>query len=121
MRDSHSKLILWFTSDKATQVIVVPSVVALLAQLEHPQLQDYLKHFQNTVDVIEHTGGIMGKLPGLEGKLLQSKGKTLAQMMIEERAALPLESQERYLAMAFMLSANQSHYGCLLEDNLSNE
>jgi hypothetical protein len=39
MRASHSKLILWFTLDKATLVIVVPDVlVALLAQLEHPQL-----------------------------------------------------------------------------------
>jgi hypothetical protein len=38
MRASHSKLILWFTSDKATLDVVVPHVVALLAQLEHPQL-----------------------------------------------------------------------------------
>jgi hypothetical protein len=38
MRASHSKLILWFTLDKATLVIVVPDIVALLAQLEHPQL-----------------------------------------------------------------------------------
>jgi hypothetical protein len=38
MKTSHSKLILWFTSDKATLVVVVPSIVALLAQLEHPQL-----------------------------------------------------------------------------------
>jgi hypothetical protein len=78
--------------------------------------QDYLKHFQNMVDVIDHTGGVVGKLPGLEGKLLLLKGKTLAQMTIEERAALPLESQERYLAMAFMLSANRSRYGRLLEE-----
>jgi hypothetical protein len=38
MRASHSKLILWFTSDKATLVIVVPDIVALLAQLVQPQL-----------------------------------------------------------------------------------
>jgi hypothetical protein len=82
--------------------------------------QDYLKHFQNMVDVINHTGGVVGKLPGLEGKLLLLKGKTLAQMKIKERAALPLESQERYLAMAFMLSANPSRYGRLLEE-MENE
>jgi hypothetical protein len=38
MRASHSKLILWFTSDKDTLEVVVPSIVALLAQLENPQL-----------------------------------------------------------------------------------
>jgi hypothetical protein len=38
MRASHSKLILWFTLDKATLDVVVPHIVALLAQLEHPQL-----------------------------------------------------------------------------------
>jgi ankyrin repeat protein len=38
MRASHSKLILWFTSDKATLDVVVPHIVASLAQLEHPQL-----------------------------------------------------------------------------------
>jgi hypothetical protein len=35
VRASHSKLILWFTLDKA---VVVPHIVAFLAQLEHPQL-----------------------------------------------------------------------------------
>jgi hypothetical protein len=38
MRIAHSKLILWFTSDKATLVVVVPDIVALLAQLVQPQL-----------------------------------------------------------------------------------
>jgi hypothetical protein len=38
MRASHSKLILWFTLDKATLFVVVPDIVALLAQLVQPQL-----------------------------------------------------------------------------------
>jgi hypothetical protein len=38
MRASHSKLILWFTSDKATLDVVAPVIVALLAQLGHLQL-----------------------------------------------------------------------------------
>jgi uncharacterized membrane protein YccC len=38
MRASISKLILWFTSDKVALVVVVPDIVALLSQLEHPQL-----------------------------------------------------------------------------------
>jgi hypothetical protein len=32
MRASHCKLILWFTLDKATLVVVVPDIVASLAQ-----------------------------------------------------------------------------------------
>jgi hypothetical protein len=44
----HSKLILWFTLDKATLVIVVPDIVASLAQLEHPQLA------VSTVTMIPH-------------------------------------------------------------------
>jgi hypothetical protein len=38
MRAFHSKIILWFTWDKGTLVVVAPAIVALLAQLEHPQL-----------------------------------------------------------------------------------
>jgi hypothetical protein len=38
MKASHSKLVFWFTLDKATLVVVVPDIVALSAQLEHPQL-----------------------------------------------------------------------------------
>jgi hypothetical protein len=92
----------------------------MVSQGKHMTMQDYLKHFQNMVDVIDHTGGVVGKLPGLEDKLLLIKGKTLAQMMIEEKATLPLKSQERYLAMAFMLSADRSRYGRLLEE-MENE
>jgi hypothetical protein len=32
------------------------------------------------VEVIEHTGGVDGKLPDLEDKLLTMKGQTLSQM-----------------------------------------
>jgi hypothetical protein len=76
----------------------------MVSQGKHMSTQDYLKHFQNMVEVIEHTGGVLGKLPGLEDKLLTMKGQTLSQMTVAEMDALTLESQERYLAMVFMLS-----------------
>jgi hypothetical protein len=73
------------------------------------------------VEVIgEHTGGIVGKLPGVEDKLLVMKGQTLSQMTVVERDALKLESQDRYLVMAFMLSADRARYRCLLEE-MENE
>jgi hypothetical protein len=83
----------------------------MVSQGKHMSTQDYLKHFQNTVKVIEHTDGVVGKLPGLEDKLLVMKGHTLSQMTVTETDALALESQERYLPMAFMLSADWSRYG----------
>jgi hypothetical protein len=49
----------------------------MVSQGKHMSTQDYLKNFQNTVEVIEHTGGVVGKLPGLEDKLLVMKGYTL--------------------------------------------
>jgi hypothetical protein len=91
-----------------------------VSQGKYMSTQDYLKHFQNTVEVIEHTGGGVGKLPGLEDKLLAMKGQTLSQMMVAERNALTLESQERYLVMAFMLSVDRGRYGHLLEE-MKNE
>jgi hypothetical protein len=93
----------------------------IVSQGKHMSTQDYLKHFQNTVEVIgEHTGGVMGKLPGVEDKLLVMKGQTLSQMTVAERDALKLESQDRYLVMAFMLSADRARYRCLLEE-MENE
>jgi hypothetical protein len=89
----------------------------MVLQGKHMSTQDYLKHFQNTVKAIEHTVGVVGKLPGLEDKLLVMKGHTLSQMTVAEKEALaPLESQERYLVMAFMLSADRARYGRLLEE-----
>jgi hypothetical protein len=38
-------------------------------------------------------------------------------MTVEQRAAMPVESQERHLAMAFMLHCNRSRYGRLIEEN----
>jgi hypothetical protein len=92
----------------------------MVSQGKHMSTQDYLKHFQNTVEVIDHTGGVVGRLPGLEDKLVAMKGQTLSQMTVAERDALTLESQERYLAMAFMLSADQARYSHLLEE-IENE
>jgi hypothetical protein len=37
----------------------------MVSQGKHMSTQEYFKHFQNTVEVIEHTGGIVGKLLGL--------------------------------------------------------
>jgi hypothetical protein len=49
------------------------------------------------------------------------KGQDISHVMtVEERDALTLESQERYLAMAFMLSADWARYGHLLKE-MENE
>jgi hypothetical protein len=93
----------------------------MVLQGKHMSTQDYLKYFQNTpVKVIEHTGGVVGKLPGLEDKILTMKGQDPSQMTVAERDALTLESQERYLAMAFMLNTDRARYGRLLKE-MENE
>ena len=76
----------------------------------------YLKAFTNNVEVIEHSGGtIAGHDPGLESMVAAEKGYG-TQMTETQTKEVQAESRERYLAAAFLLSADRTRYGKLIED-----
>ena len=82
--------------------------------------QAYLEQFQNMIDVIVHTGGMVGHQPGIIRAIMRERGidptnaTTMQQMEIEK------EAQNRYLAVAFMLGSDKARFGRLLE-NLEND
>ena len=83
--------------------------------------QAYLEQFQNMIDVIGHTGGMVGHQPGIERDIMRrersidpTNATTMQQMEIEK------EAQKGYLAVAFMLGSDKARFGHLPE-NLEND
>jgi hypothetical protein len=76
--------------------------------------QAYLEVFQNTVDVIEHSGGSIGNHPGIEEAIMQKKD--IADPTAEQVAIIKKEAQEEYPAAAFLLNSDRPRYASLLQD-----
>ena len=83
--------------------------------------QASLEQFQNMIDDIGHTGGMVGHQPGIERDIMRrersidpTNATTMQQMEIEK------DAQNRYLAVAFMLGSDKARFGRLLE-NLEND
>jgi hypothetical protein len=75
-----------------------------------------MEKFQNSVDVIEHSGGSIGHDPGVLKQLADERGIVIANLSNANGIRLNKEVQEHYLAVAFLLSSNRGRYGRLLED-----
>ena len=73
----------------------------------------YLETFQNLVDVIEHTGGIIGLEPGIMKAFNIKYGRDANKLLT---AAEKSVTQDNYLAVAFILGADRNRYGKLVED-----
>jgi hypothetical protein len=78
-------------------------------------MQAYLEMFQNTVDVIEHSGGSIGNHPGIVAAIIKKQGLTVATITSDKMAALDLEGQQEYLAVAFLLNADRTRYVSYLQ------
>ncbi len=79
--------------------------------------QAYLELFQNTVDVIQHSGGAIGNHPGIVEMIMSRRGLTAALMSDAERAEVAKkEAQDEYLAVAFLLHADRTRYSSMLQD-----
>jgi hypothetical protein len=88
-----------------------------LIQTRNMTTQAYLELFQNTVDVIEHTGGSIGVKPGIIRAYNRASGYP------EDRpltAAKQVIRQGIYLGTAFILGPDRARYGKLVE-NLEND
>jgi hypothetical protein len=78
--------------------------------------QAYLELFQNTVDVIQHSGGAIGNHPGIVDMIMSCRGLTAALTSDAERAEVAKEAQDEYLAVAFLLHADRTRYSSMLQD-----
>jgi hypothetical protein len=82
--------------------------------------QQYHIQFQNTVDVIKHSGGNIGDDLGVEQMVLADKKKEKGSMTGAEKIALADEVEQRTLAVAFILCSDHLRFGKLIED-MENE
>ncbi len=78
--------------------------------------QAYLELFQNTVDVIQHSGGAIGNHPGIVNTIMTRRGLTAALTSDAEKAKVAKEAQDEYLAVAFLLYADRARYSSMLQD-----
>jgi hypothetical protein len=78
--------------------------------------QAYLELFQNTVDVIQHSGGAIGNHPGIVDMIMSRRGLTAALTSDAEKAEVANEAQDEYLAVAILLHADRTRYSSMLQD-----
>jgi hypothetical protein len=86
----------------------------MMRQDKHTSVQQYYESFINTVEVIEHCGGDIGTDRSLVTEMLGGRDRVIASDEViadAERLA-----KEKYLACAFILGADKTRYGRLLED-----
>ena len=80
----------------------------------------YQQQFINIVDVIETTGGSIGNHLELLKSVANEEGIDVDKATPTELQRLRAASKERYLAVAFILSADRSRYGRYIEDLENN-
>ncbi len=78
--------------------------------------QAYLEQFQNVVDVIEHSGGLLGFEPGVVRDIATEKGYDEDNLTEAQKDEVRIEGKNRYLAVAFILGSDRSRYGRLIEE-----
>jgi hypothetical protein len=86
----------------------------MMRQDKHTSVQQYYESFVNTVEVIEHCGGDIGTNQSLVNEMLGGRDRAIASdASIADAEQL---AKEKYLACAFILGADKTRYGRLLED-----
>lgn len=87
-----------------------------MTQERNMSCQDYLEHFQNCVDVIEHCGGTMGEDEGTIVDILAESALTRTSADSAQLLDATIKAKERYLRYVFICAADRSRYGKLMED-----
>jgi hypothetical protein len=74
--------------------------------------------FQNCVEVIEHTGALIGIEPGLVDATMATATHPMTRTTATdaEMAAAEAYTRDKYLACAFLAGACRHRYGKLIED-----
>ena len=89
----------------------------LCYQNKYMTTAQYLEYFQNLVDVIDHIGGSVGDDSGLFEDFVNQNEIDIATADIDK---IGLAAKDQYLAVAFLLGADRSRYGRLIE-SLEND
>jgi hypothetical protein len=77
----------------------------------------FLEKFQTNVAVVEQFGGNIGRNTGAVRAELESAGFTdQTTAGVEDKLAATQRAKEKYLAVAFLCSADKARYTMLLED-----
>lgn len=90
-----------------------------LAMLQQPRtmtVNTYLEHFQNLVEVIEHTGGTIGYHNGMIAEVAKENNVTFENVTPAQLLIFREKAKERFLAVSFLLNADRSRFGRLIED-----
>ncbi len=77
--------------------------------------QSYLESFQNSVKVLEYSGGDIGTDSGLVEKALVSQNATMKTATKAQLQVCKDYAKQAYLACAFLLGANRNRYRKLIE------
>ena len=84
-------------------------------QKKSPTLDEYLEQFKNSIEVIEHCGGILGADPALVKQMLEDSGLDPDTATSGEMTEATEEAQEYFKAVHFLLSTDRYKYGALHE------
>jgi hypothetical protein len=105
-------LVYYFQSQKYLSQALHESVrqFYLYMQGRHMTTQMYLEMFQNTVDVIEHSGGGIGHHPGVAALIAHKQGLTVDLMTDVQKEAVKKEAHDEYLGAAFLLNTDRTRY-----------
>jgi hypothetical protein len=89
-----------------------------MSQDRHASCQMYLDRFQNCVEVIEHSGALIGIEPGLVDATMMTATPPMTRATATEAevAAAEAYTRNKYLAYAFLAGACRHWYGKLIKD-----
>jgi hypothetical protein len=76
----------------------------------------YLKKFNNMVDVLKHSGALVGVQPGMIYNALTEAGTTRAAADSAQLKTAEAKAQETYLTTSFLLASDRNRFGKLIED-----
>eukprot|EP00957_Ditylum_brightwellii_P165253 12581972-Ditylum_brightwellii.AAC.1 len=87
----------------------------IMYQQDDITLEKYMESFVNSIDVVNHSDGIIREHPKLGKYILKIDGNE-ATSNAALNANAEVRSNEAYLAYAFLSGANRKKYEKLLED-----
>jgi hypothetical protein len=88
----------------------------LYRQDRETTVPEYHKQFKSLVDVIEYNGGSLGADRGLIVSKLEAAGVNPASASQSEKETATTEARDTTIACAFILGADKSRFGKLMED-----
>jgi hypothetical protein len=87
-----------------------------LKQGPYESVSQFLQRFNNTIEVVEHTGGVIGVFPMLEKKIYAARNIVMAGANAATKQQIQDEVKEKYLARSFFMKADKRRYGVLIEN-----